>query len=84
MLKIATFKAKYLKDGHLSVPKEAVNTLLLRTGEEVRVVIEKERFDKEGFLGLSGIWKDKSEEEIDIYLEIIKGREVFGRAEVEL
>jgi len=84
LLKIATFKAKYLKDGHLSVPKDVVNTLPLRTGEEVRVVIKKEKFDKEGFLDLFAIWKNKSQEEIDIYRKILKGREVFGRAEVEL
>ena len=84
MLKIATFKAKYLKDGHLSVPKDVVNTLLLRTGEEVRVVIENKKFDKGGFLGLFAIWKDKSEEEINIYREIVKDRVVFGRPEVEL
>ncbi len=50
MLKRATFEAKYLKDGHLSVPKDVVNTLLLRTGEEVRVVIENKIFDRGGSL----------------------------------
>ncbi len=84
MGKIVSFKAKYLKDGHLSVPKEIVNTLLLRKGEEVRVMIEKEKFDKKAFLNLFGIWKDKSEEEIDLYREILKEREIFGRGEVNL
>ena len=48
------------------------------------MVIGKERLDKEGFLSLSGIWKDKSEEEIDFYREIIRDRERFGRGEIEL
>lgn len=81
---IATFKAKYLKDGHLSIPNEVVTTLSLRRGEEVRVMIEKEKFDKVAFLGLFGIWQDKSEEEINIYREIVKERELFGRGEVKL
>jgi len=37
--KVATFKATHLKDGYLSIPKEVVASLLLRRGEEVRVVI---------------------------------------------
>lgn len=84
MLKIATFKATLLEDGHLSVPKVVLNTLQLRTGEEVQVVIKKDNFDKEGFLDLFAIWKNKSEEEIDIYRKIVKDRAVFGRPEVEL
>jgi bifunctional DNA-binding transcriptional regulator/antitoxin component of YhaV-PrlF toxin-antitoxin module len=84
MSKVATFKAKYLKDGHLSIPKEVVASLLLEKGEEVRVVIEKEKFDKKGVLSLFGIWRDKSEEEIHLYREIVKEREMFGRGEVEL
>jgi hypothetical protein len=84
MNKVATFKAKYLKDGHLSIPKEVVASLLLRRGEEVRVAIEKEKFDKKGSLALFGIWRDKSEEEIYLYREIVKEREIFGRGEIEL
>ena len=84
MRKVSTFKAKYLKDGHLSIPKDVAASLLLRKGDEVQVVIGKERFDKRGFLNLSGIWKDKSEEEIHSYREIVKERERFGRREVEL
>lgn len=83
MNKVATFKAKYLKDGHLSIPKEVVASLLLRRGEEVRVVIEKEKFDKKGSLSLFGIWRDKSEEEIHLYREIVKEREIFGRGEIK-
>ena len=81
---LATFKTKYLKDGHLSIPKDVAASLLLRKGEEVQVVIGREGFDKRGFLRLSGIWKDKSEEEIHIYREIVKERERFGRGEIEL
>jgi hypothetical protein len=35
MKKAVTFKAKYLEDGHLSIPKEVVDSLLLIRGEEV-------------------------------------------------
>lgn len=83
MEKIITFKSKYLSDGHLSVPKVIVNSLLLKKGEEVRVMIEREEFDKEAFLALFGIWKEKTEEEITVYREILKEREIFGRGEVE-
>ena len=58
-------------------------SLLLRRGEEVRVVIEKENLDKKGSLSLFGIWRDKSEEEIHLYREIVKEREIFGRGEIE-
>lgn len=84
MGKIVSFRAKYLNDGHLSIPTEVADTLLLRKGEEVQVMIEKEKFDKGAFLNLFGIWKDKSEEEIDLYKEILKEREIFGREEVNL
>ena len=84
MKKVTTFKAKYLEDGHLSIPQAVVGSLLLRKGEEVRIVIAKEKFDKNGFLRLSGIWKEESEEEIHLYREIVKEREAFGRGEVEL
>jgi len=84
MGKIATFKTKYLKDNRIFIPKEVASTLFLRRGEEVRVMIEKEEFDKQGFLNLFSIWKDKSEEEIDLYREVVKEREMFGRREVEL
>jgi hypothetical protein len=60
-----------------------VASLLLRRGEEVRVVIEKEKIDKKGFLSLFGIWRDKTEEEIHLYREIVKEREMFGRGEIE-
>ena len=72
MGKATTFKAKYLDDGHLSIPKDVVASLSLRKGEEVQVNIEKERFDKTRFLGLFGTWRDKSEEEIRLYREIVK------------
>ena len=84
MRKTAAFKARFLEDGHLSIPKDVVASLLLRKGEEVQVVIGRERFDKKGFLGLSGIWKDKSEEENHVFREILKEREQFGRGEIEI
>ena len=80
----ATFKTKYVGNGHLSIPEDVASSLLLRKGEEVQVVIGKESFDRSGFLKLSGIWKDKSEDEIHIYRQIVKERERFGRGEIEL
>jgi len=84
MRKVTTFKAKYLEDGHLSIPQAVAGSLLLRKGEEVQIAIEREKFDKNGFLRLFGIWKEKSEEEVHFYREILKEREAFGRGEVEL
>ena len=84
MRKVTSFKARYLKDGHLSIPQDVVASLLLKMGDEVQVVIEKRKFDKKGFLSLSGIWKGKSEEDIHVYREIMKEREMFGRGEIEL
>jgi hypothetical protein len=84
MGKATTFKAKYLDDGHLSIPKDVVASLSLRKGEEVQVNIEKERFDKMRFLRLFGTWRDKSEEEVRLYREIVKEREMFGRGEIKL
>jgi hypothetical protein len=52
MRKVATFKVRYLDNGHLSIPEEVASSLLLKRGEEVRVMIEKEQFDRDGFLGL--------------------------------
>ena len=80
----ATFKAKYLENGHLSIPENVASSLLLKKGEEIQVVIGKESFDKSGFLKLSGICKDKSESEIHIYRQIVKERERCGRGEIEL
>ncbi|MBM4305310.1 MAG: hypothetical protein FJ115_00320 [Deltaproteobacteria bacterium] len=65
---LATFKAKYLENGHLSITEDVASSLLLRKGEEVQVVIGKESFDKR-------------EEEIHIHREIVKEREGFGRGE---
>ncbi len=39
MRKLATFKAKYLEDGHLSIPKDVAAFLLLRKGDDVKVAI---------------------------------------------
>jgi len=51
-------------------------------------MIEKKEFEKQGFLNLFSIWKDKSEEEVDIYREIVKERElriglVFRESSIE-
>lgn len=79
-----TFTAEYLNNGHLSIPKEIANTLALRRGKKVRVMIETGKFNKRGFLELYGIWRNKSEEEITIYREILKEREKFGRGKINL
>ncbi len=84
MGKTASFTAKFLKDRHLSVPEEIITALSLKKGEKVRAVIETDKFDKEGFLKLFGIWKDKTEDEINIYREILKERRSFGRGVVKL
>jgi bifunctional DNA-binding transcriptional regulator/antitoxin component of YhaV-PrlF toxin-antitoxin module len=84
MGKIATFIGEFLNDGHLSIPEKVAKALSLEKGSKVKAVIEAEKFDKEGFLRLFGIWKDKAEEEINIYKDIFKERESFGRREVKL
>jgi hypothetical protein len=84
MRKVATFKVRYLDNGHLSIPEEVASSLLLKRGEEVRVMIEKEQFDRDGFLGLLGVWKDKSEKEIEIFRGILKERDLFERREVKI
>ncbi|GFP32497.1 hypothetical protein HKBW3S42_00801 [Candidatus Hakubella thermalkaliphila] len=84
MEKIVSFTAEFLKDGHLSIPEQVVAALKLQKGEKVKAVIEAERFDQAGFLKLFGIWKSKSEEEVNLYGNIMKEREGFGRAEVKL
>jgi bifunctional DNA-binding transcriptional regulator/antitoxin component of YhaV-PrlF toxin-antitoxin module len=84
MGKTATFIAEFLKDGHLSIPEKIVKALSLETGKRVKTVIETEKFSKKDFLELFGIWKDKTETEIDIYKEILRERERFGRVEVKL
>lgn len=84
MGKVAAFIGEFLKDGHLSIPEKVVKELSLEKGARVRAVIEAEKFDKNSFLKLFGIWKDKTVEEIDIYKEIINERKSFGRGEVRL
>ncbi|MEW6418942.1 MAG: hypothetical protein AB1480_12610 [Nitrospirota bacterium] len=77
-----TFIAEYLNNGHLSVPEELVNTLALRRGKKIRVVIETLRFNKSDFLKLFGVWRNKSEEEIKMYKDILEERKRFGRGEI--
>ena len=84
MGKTATYIAEFLNDGHLSIPEKVVKTLSLKKGRKVRAIIKTEKFDREKFLKLFGIWKDRTEEEISIYKEILKERENFGRGEVKL
>lgn len=79
MGKTATFISKFLKDGHLSVPEQIVATLSLKSGEQVRAIIETEEFDKIEFLKLFGIWKNKTESELNVYKEILKERESFEK-----
>jgi bifunctional DNA-binding transcriptional regulator/antitoxin component of YhaV-PrlF toxin-antitoxin module len=81
---VVTLKGRYLDNGRLSIPEEVATSLLLKRGEEVRVMIEKEKFDREEFLGLFGVWKDKSEKEIEIFREILKERDLFERKKVKI
>lgn len=81
MGKTATFIAEFLQDGHLSIPEKAVKALSLKKGKKVKAMIETHEFDRDAFLRLAGVWKDKTEEEIGIFRDILKERERFGRGE---
>lgn len=83
MSKSAVFTAELLNDGHLSIPDMAVKALSLKKGARVKATIETQQFDKAGFLNLSGVWRNKAENEVDIYREIFKERDSFGRGEVK-
>jgi hypothetical protein len=83
MSKTAVFTAELLKDGHLSIPELAVQSLSLKKGSRVKATIETQQFDKATFLKLAGIWRNKAEKEIEIYRELFKERETFGRGEVK-
>lgn len=80
----AIYTAEYLNDGHLSIPKEIADRLSLKNGKKIRVIIEESRFNKSDILDLFGIWKNKNEEEIKIFKDILKEREHFGRGEIKL
>jgi hypothetical protein len=84
MGKTAAFTAELLQDGHLSIPEKAVKELALKKGSKVKATIGTRAFDREGFLRLCGIWKDRSIEEIGVFQEILKERSNFGRGEVKL
>jgi hypothetical protein len=79
-----TFTLEYLNNGHLSIPKKLVNTLALRRGSKIRVVVEASKFAKTDFLKLFGIWSNKSENEIKIYKDILEERKRFGRGEIRI
>jgi len=80
----AAYTAEYLNDGHLSMPKEIADRLSLRKGKKLRVIVEASRFDKNDFLALFGVWREKSDEEIKIFKDILKERNHFGRGEIIL
>lgn len=80
----AAYTAEYLNDGHLSMPKEIADRLSLRQGKKLRVIVDASRFDKNDFLALFGIWREKSDEEINIFKDILKERNHFGRGEIKL
>lgn len=80
----AVYTAEYLNDGHLSIPKEIADRLSLRKGKKLRVIVEASRFDKNDFLSLFGVWREKSAEEIIIFKDILKERNHFGRGEIKL
>lgn len=83
MSKTAVFTAELLKDGHLSIPELTVQSLSLKKGSRVKATIETQQFDKATFLKLAGIWRNKTEEEIEIYRELFKERESFDRGDVK-
>lgn len=84
MGKSAAFTAEFLQDGHLSIPEKAVKELALKKGSKVKATIETQAFDRDGFLRLFGIWKDKAIEEIGVFQDILKERFNFGQGEVKL
>lgn len=84
MVNRATYTAEYLNDGHLSMPQEIAHMLALKSGKKVRVVIESSKFNKEEFLRLFGIWKEKNADQIKIFKDVFKERIRFGRDEIKL
>lgn len=80
----ATYTAEYLNDGHLSIPLEIAHMFDLKSGKKVRVIIETAKFNREDFLKLFGIWKQKNVEELRVFEGIYEDRKRFGRGEVEL
>jgi len=80
----AIYMAEYLNDGHLSIPKEIADRLLLMKGEKRRVIVEGAKFNKNNILEYFGIWKDKSAEEIRIFSDIVTERKYFGRGEINI
>ncbi len=84
MGKRVAYTGEYLNDGHLSVPDKIVKLLSLNKGAKVRISIESCRFNKEAFLKLFGIWRDKGENEIELFRKILKERNSFGRGEINL
>jgi hypothetical protein len=61
-----------------------VKALSLKKGARVKATIETQKFDKAGFLKLAGFWRNKAEEEVDLFREIFNERDSFGRGEVRL
>jgi hypothetical protein len=84
MSKTAVFTAEYLNDGHLSIPDLAVQALSLKKGARVKATVETQQFDKAAFLKLAGIWRSKTEQEIEIFQELFRDRNSFGRGEVKV
>lgn len=84
MGKSAVFMAELLQDGHLSIPDDAIRELSLKKGSRLKTTVEAQSFDRSGFLNLFGIWKNKTNEEIENYISIVKERDGFGRGEVKL
>ena len=84
MGKSTAFTAEFLQDGHLSIPEKTVRELALKKGAKVKATIETQAFDRDGFLRLAGIWKDRTDEDINIFRNILKERSTFGRGEVKI
>ena len=74
MTKRSAFTAEILQDGHLSIPDQTMKALALRKGCKVRATLVAESFDREQFLQLFGIWKKKTEAEISVFRDILRGK----------
>lgn len=50
--------------------KEIADRLSLRKRKKLRVIVDASRFDKNNFLSLFGVWREKNDEEIKIFKDI--------------
>ncbi len=75
-MKMSGFKGSFMGN---AINKSDPDRMTLKKGKKIRVILEESRFNKSDMLDLFGIWKDKSDEEIKIFKDILEEREHFGR-----